>query len=184
MAPKPWKCSMASEQMSMRQRREFRTIPLRAWRTATLALRLISANSSRVNRIVRWFFSSSFNLAVRSGSRRTTAFRWAWVKSTGKSRSEAGMLARSSRMGQRRFQVRYPGEEDCIWLMAMVRLEHELVPVVRLWSVLQELAQSLRFAARASWLHRPAGKVQPVFLARQQDVGRRECNVVAGQVRQ
>src|SRR5262249_41020560 len=58
--------SPASEQTSMRQRREL-TMPPRARETAAFALRTISRNSSRESRIVLWFFSSGFNRSVKVG---------------------------------------------------------------------------------------------------------------------
>src|SRR5207248_1324669 len=54
-----------------------------------------------------------------------------------------------SRMGQRRFQVRYPGQEDGIALVMVIALEHELVPVRRVGAVFQEPMQPVLIGSEA-----------------------------------
>ena len=47
-------------------------------------------------------------------------------------------------MGQRRLQVRNPGEKDRIALVVMIRLEDELVPVVQVRTIFEESVQARR----------------------------------------
>src|SRR5262249_55200588 len=165
-------------------RSELRIMPVLACRMACPAFALIAFNSASVNSMVRWFRWSSFSRSASAGAISATTFRWAWVSLTGKCCRETGIAISTptSSMGQRRLQVGNPGEEDRIALVVVIRLEDEFVPVVRLWTIFQQPMQSLPFVARAR--QRPAEKLQPVVLARHQDVRCRENDVVAGEVGQ
>src|SRR5262249_31138912 len=145
---------------------------------------LIAFNSARVNRMVRWGFSPSFRRSASSGTISATTFRWAWVSLTGTCCETAaiGISSAGSSMGQGRLQVGNPGEDDRIALVVVIRLEDEFVPVVRVWTVFQQSVQSRPVVASAR--QRPAEELQPVVLARHQEVRRREDDGVVGQVGQ
>jgi hypothetical protein len=85
-------------------------------------------------------------------------------------------------MRQRRLQVGNSGEKDRIALMVMIRLEDELIPVVKVRAIFEESVQ--RCGIFTSTGQRPTEELQPVVLARQEDVRRRENDVITGQVRQ
>jgi hypothetical protein len=66
-------------------------------------------------------------------------------------------------MGQGRLEVGNPCQEDRIVTVVVIRLEDQLVPVVRLRAIVQQPVQSLSVVASAR--QRPAEKRQPVVLA-------------------
>src|SRR5579871_5665852 len=87
-------------------------------------------------------------------------------------------------MRQRRFQVWDSGQEDGIALVMVVALEDEFVPVVRVRAAFQEPMQSLFVRAETRLRQAPLEKLQPVILARHQDVRGREGDVITGKVGQ
>ena len=87
-------------------------------------------------------------------------------------------------MRKRGFQIRNSGKEYGLSLVMMVRLKHELVPVVRAEAEFQQLVESFMIIVTVSFEQRPFEELHPVIFRRfDQDVRRGEEHMKCRQFR-